>query len=448
MPRFKFVNLKGDLFATGLSTAGQSAIKLISSLILTRILRPDAYGIITILMSMIFIVGMLSDIGISVSIVRDKNAEAPNYLNTAWTLRLCRAFLNGAIIFLSAPIIASLYDLPTLTEPLRIFSLWFIIDGFESTSFPIAIRRKNSRIIMYSELAATVVSTVFTIVYCYFSRDYWGMVYGALLNRLVLILLSHCYYRELRPRLQLDWVVAREMSRYTRYVMPSSVITLLLSQYDKAALLRFFDLRLLGVYGLAANIAAPVESLISKVSQMVLYPRCAQDFRDNPDTFSLKYYTGNTKLFIGILALPAAIGGAAHLLVTVLYDPRYAQAGAILQAFMLRAVLLSLASPAEDMLIASGEARVVLIGNLFRAFWIVIASLIGMHFFGFIGFAYGIALSGVPPLLYYFWVQHRKGFLRFRYEIYKVVFTSAVAIVAHLTSSFLEKISHTAHLRI
>src|SRR5271170_4112216 len=122
----KFINFRGDLFATGACFAAQAVIKLASSLILTRLLRPEAYGIITILMSIAFVVEMLADIGVTVFIVRDPNAEQSRYLNTAWTMRLGRSLLNTTILMLGAPLMAtSIYHAPELAAPLRVFSLWF-----------------------------------------------------------------------------------------------------------------------------------------------------------------------------------------------------------------------------------------------------------------------------------------------------------------------------------
>lgn len=435
MINLKLINLRGDMFATVLSFAAQTLIKLASSLILTRILRPEAYGVITILTSIAFIVSMLSDIGIWVSIIRDKNGETASYLNTAWTLRIGRALLNSALVFVCAPLIADLYNVPELTGLMRVFALWFLIDGVESTSFAVAVRRKNSRVIMYSELLSTAVGTVVTVAYCYFSRDFWGMVYGTLISRLVYVLMSHQFYRELRPKLQFNWEAAREMSKYTRFVMPSSILTLILSQFDKAAFLRLFDLKLLGVYGLAANVASPIEGLIGRASQLVLYPRCAHNFRTAPGTFSVRYYTENVKLFATVLALPAMIGGGAHMIMGILYDTRYAQAAPVLQAFMLRAALMSLSSPAEEMLVATGESRLILIGNIYRALWMVGASILGYYLFGFMGFVYGTALSGLPPLVYYFWLQKKKGMLIAKYELYRVGFSVGVGILSYFVST-------------
>jgi O-antigen/teichoic acid export membrane protein len=304
-------------------------------------------------------------------------------------------------------------------------------------AFPLSIRRKQSRIFVYSALGATFLSTVFTVIYCHYSRDYWGMVYGTLLNRIIRTALSYQFYKDLRPRLQFDRATAREIFRFARFTMPSTLITLALSQFDKMVFLRLFDLNLLGVYGLAGNIATPIESLISRISQLVLYPRVAHDFRTDQSTFLVKYYTENVRLFVSILIIPALIGGSAHFLITVLYPSRYAQAGSVLLAFMLRAALLSLASPSEDLLIATGEYQVILVGNVYRAVWLFAASLGGFYFFGFLGFIYGIALSGLPPLIYYLWLQRSKGLLIVKYEILKPLFICGVAVLAYFISSLL-----------
>lgn len=433
----KLVNFKGDLFATTASFATQAVLKLCASLILTRILRPEAYGIVTLLTSVLFTVEMLADLGVNLFIVRDPRAEEPRYLNTAWTLRLGRALLNGTLVFFGAPLIAHFFGTAELIAPMRVLALWFVLSGLDSMSFPIATRRKCSRIVVYSELLASFVSTVFSLLYCYYSRSYWGMIYATVINRLVYTVMTYQFYRELRPRLYFDRAAAMEILRFTRFTMPSSILTLALTQFDKIVFLRLFSLNLLGIYGLAGNIAGPVEALIAKISQLVLYPRCAHNYRTDRGSFSIKYYTENAKLFISILIMPAAVGGAAHLLISALYDSRYAAAANVLQALMIRAALLSLASPAEDLLIAAGEAHVILVGNILRAVWMFTASLAGYFLFGFTGFVYGAALAGLPPLLYYYQLQRRKGFLIVRYEFFKVAFAVLIAISAYVSSHLL-----------
>jgi lipopolysaccharide exporter len=447
MPKFRLFNPRGDLFALGATSGAQLLLRVGSSLILTRILTPSAYGTMSIIVSIVLILVMLSDTGFSVCIVRSARGDEPRFLNTAFTLHLGRAVLNAGLMYIGAPFLASLYHSPVLAAPLRVVSLWFLIDSLESPAFPLALRNKRSRVILYTEVTGSVIASTFTIVYCYFSRDFWGMVYGYLLNRALVVFISHRLRLPFRLKLGVDWAAAKEMFEYTRFVMPSSMLTLFLNQYDKAVFLRFFNLGLLGIYTLAGSIAGQVDTIINRASSAVLYPRCAHNYRNARETFSLKYYVENTRLFIATLGMPAALGGAAHLLISVMYDPRYARAAEVLQAFAIRGVLLALAAPAENMLIASGESRIVLVGNVYRTVWIVAASLLGYRLFGFIGFTYGIALSSLPALVYYVWLQRRKGFLVVRYEIYKLAFVCGIACCAYLVSSLILSFWHGAPLR-
>lgn len=447
MPKFRLFNIRGDLFALGASSGAQLVLRVGSSLILTRILTPGAYGTMSIIVSIVLILVMLSDTGFAVCIVRSARGDDPRYLNTAFTLHLGRAVLNAALMYLGAPFLASLYHSPVLAAPLRVVSLWFLIDSLESPAFPLALRNKRSRVIMYTEIAGSTISTIFTIIYCYFSRDFWGMVYGYLLNRAIVVFISHRLRLPFRLRLGVDWAAAKEMFEYTRFVMPSSVLTLFLNQYDKAVFLRFFDLGLLGIYTLAASISGQVETIIGRASTAVLYPRCAHNYRNARETFSLNYYVENTRLFLATLGMPAALFGAAHLLISVMYDPRYARAAEVLQAFCVRAILLAFASPAENMLIAAGESRIVLVGNVYRTIWIIGASVLGYRLFGFMGFTYGIALSALPALTYYVWLQQKKGFLVVKYEVYKLAYACCTACCAYFVSSFILSFWHGAHLR-
>lgn len=448
MSLLKRIDVRSDLFATIVCFGAQGILKLGSSMILTRILRPEAYGVITIIMSIVYFIEMLADIGVTVFIIRDARGEEQRLLDTAWSMRLCRAFLNCIVLWALAPFIAShLYNSPELVTPLRVISMTFVLGGLETMSFPLAIRRKRARVMMYCELGAAIVSSVLAIVYCSYSHDFWGILYSILLQRLLMMLLSWQIYRQNRPSLAFDKRDAREILKFTRFTMPSSLLSLGLSQFDKMVFLRLFDLRQLGVYGLAANMGAPLESLITKISSSVLYPRIAHDMRTDPAGAPVRYYTENRNLFASMLTLPAVVGGAAQLIVALLFPARYSATGQLLEAVALRLCLLSLAAPAEDLLIAAGEFHVILIGNILRVVWLVAGSLIGAALFGLVGFAFGAALSALPPLLYYWWLQKRKGMFIQKYEYYKLAYIVGMGFTAFCASYAILRLWPSIHLR-
>jgi O-antigen/teichoic acid export membrane protein len=85
------------------------------------------------------------------------------------------------------------------------------------------------------------------------------------MSKAVLALTGYRFYPALRPRLQFDAQAAREIFHLTRFILPSSLISLLLTQFDKLVFLQFFNLYVLGLYGLAGGIAGPVEALITNM---------------------------------------------------------------------------------------------------------------------------------------------------------------------------------------
>ena len=297
------------------------------------------------------------------------------------------------------------------------------------------MRRQNSRLVNYTELGATVVSTAFVITVSYFWRDHRGMIWGMLVNRALMTAASFCFYRHERPRLQFDRSVAKESMGFARYTVPSSLVTLLVSQFDKFVFLKLFPIQMLGLYGLAGNVAGPVDGLVAKIARSVLFPRCAEAFRREPSSVRDKYYSQNVKLVALILFMPAALAGASELIVHVLFDRRYAYAWVILQAFALRGMFGAMAAMSENVLVATDTPRPLLIGNLLRAVWLVPGTLLGWYLWGFTGFLYMAMLETLPGLAFFLWLQHRRGLMIPKYEALKVAFMGAVFMASLAASS-------------
>jgi O-antigen/teichoic acid export membrane protein len=429
---FVNVNWRGELISTAICFGGISLIRLISSITLTRLLYPEAYGIVAMMSMVAFVIEMMSDIGIVALLIGHPRGAEPNFLHTLWSVRVLRGVLNGSILFAVAPLIATWYQTPLLESGLRIYSVTFLIRALESMSFLLAIRDQRSRVVSFAELLSTLCSTIFVIVFSYFSRDHYGMIFGMIVNAVTMVAISYIRNDRVWPKLMLEKDAVVAVFGFAKYVGPSSFVTIFVSQFDKAAILKLFDLKLMGLYGVASGVAGPVESLVIRISRMVLYPRCASYFREDLKSVRQRFYHENYKLFALILCLPAAMSGLAHPLVQLLFDNRYAGAAMVIQAFCLRGMLLALSSPSEDLLVASGQPKIVLLGNLLRLLWIVPVSLLGYWVWGFVGFVWGASLDVLPVMLFYWYRRHMASLLIVRYEALMVAFITAVWVLAWL----------------
>ena len=253
--------------------------------------------------------------------------------------------------------------------------------------------------------------TLFVIGMAFMLRNHYALIFGALLQRLILVVASHFYYRDIGVGFAWDRAARREQFQFARYVMPSSILTIVLSQYDKVVLARLFNLTLLGVYSIAGNMVGPISGVIMHNARVVLYARCSTYFRFDRATAAHRYYKENLRLFaVGALP-PAIIAGFAPLIIAILYDPRYIMAGRILTVLALGIVIAAFQNASENLLVAAGRSHVVLGANIIRIISLIPAVIFGYHFFGFEGFLWCTMAAALPPLLYFYWEQWRNRLL-------------------------------------
>jgi O-antigen/teichoic acid export membrane protein len=225
------------------------------------------------------------------------------------------------------------------------------------------------------------------------------------------VVASHFFYRDVGVGIAFDRAAMRHQFKFARYVMPSSILTIVLSQYDKVVLARLFNMTLLGVYSIAGNMVGPILGVIMHNARIVLYARCSTYFRLNRANAARRYYTENLRLFAVGALLPAILAGFAPLIVAILYDPRYMMAGRILIVLALGAVIAAFQNASENLLVAAGSSHVVLGANIIRIISLIPAVILGYHFFGFEGFLWCTMAAALPPLLYFYWEQWRNGLL-------------------------------------
>ena len=341
-------------------------------------------------------------------------------------------------------IAAHIYHLPQLTNPLRLLSVIFLLTGSESMAYILAQRDQKARINNYADMLANASMTIFVIIAAIMLRNQYALILGVLFRRLLLAATSHFFYRDVGVRIAFDREAAREQFRFARFVMPSSILTIVLSQYDKIFLLKLTNLSLVGIYTIAGNIIAPTSGIILQNARAVLYPRFAAYFRTDRSTAKVRYYSENTKLLLVGVLIPAVVAGFANIFVEVLYDIRYQEAGQILMVLALGALLSAFLNASENMLIASGKNHYTFAGN---AIWLgsaIPASFVG--FYAFQGFLWFNLAARLPSLIFFYYEQNRYELLDLKYELRLLLMALAVfftcllighALLAAVPPSFL-----------
>ena len=185
----KPVPLSQNLFQRALSgsvlTAGSYAVtqglRLVSNLILTRLLFPEAFGLMALVSVVLVGLAMFSDMGIGPAISQHPKGDDPAFLDTAFTLDVLR---GGGLWLLTCALawpMARLYDAPELLQLLPAAGLTLLIAGFNPTRIDTANRHLLLGRVTALDLAAQVVGIASMIGLALVLQSVWALVIGAII---------------------------------------------------------------------------------------------------------------------------------------------------------------------------------------------------------------------------------------------------------------------------
>ena len=138
---------------TAFGHAAGQGLRFAGNLVLTRLLFPEAFGLMAIVQSVLLGIGLLSDIGITPSIVQHRRGSESKFLHTAWTFQVIRGFAIALLVAVSAYPLGAFYGEPMLTPLLLAAAAVPAIAGFNSISLGLAERAlalKLSRLHVYA----------------------------------------------------------------------------------------------------------------------------------------------------------------------------------------------------------------------------------------------------------------------------------------------------------
>ena len=353
-PSLKQRALRGSVWTfTGYGTS--QILRLGSNLLLTRLLFPEAFGLMALVQAFMIGLEMFSDVGIGPSIIQNKRGNDPAFLNTAWTLQVFRGLALWICACLIAWPAARFYSEPMLRQLLPVVGLTSLIAGLNSTKLATSNRQMMLGRLTLIELGTQVLSLTVMIVGAWMYRSVWALVVGGIVGALAKMILSHIAFEGEKNRFHWEREAFKELHRFGRWIFFSTALGFIASQGDRLIIGRLMDVRFLGVYTVALTLSLLPSEVIRQSAGRVLFPSYAELIRDRPE----RLYRILRKSRLIMLAL--SWSGSLVLivfgekLIGLLYDGRYADAGWMLQILTIGTLGNILGLSYDGILLATGK---------------------------------------------------------------------------------------------
>jgi O-antigen/teichoic acid export membrane protein len=418
---FKQRLVKGSLLEVVGFGAG-NLIRLASTLILTRLLHPEVFGLLTLVSTFIAGLAMLSDVGIQPAVVQSQRGDERSFLDAAWSIQVIRGVGLWLVSCAIAWPLATFYDEPQLFWLIPVAALNVLVGGFTSMSL-IGLRRSlNIRPLVVIEIASQCLGFSITLIWALLYPTIWAVAAGSLAAMALQVAASWWIAGPRKDRLHWDPAATAEILRLGRWIFGSSALSFVSQQTDKLLLGKFIGVAALGIYGIALSLADLLVSLVIRITHGMVFPVLSKVQREQPQQLSAFYY--RIRLPIDLLGLigTGMLMMLSQLVVDVMYDERYAQAGWMLQVLCVKAAMSVVLGPAETCLFSMGQTRYGFYQNIGRSIWIVFGTPLSWQLWGLQGVIWCVALSQFPVACILFFPLAKAGMLRPLLELRALAF--------------------------
>ena len=386
----------------GSNVAGQ-LLRLISNLILTRLLLPEAFGLVAAVNTLYFGLVMFSDLGVWQSVIRSEHSDDPRFLGTAWSVQLLRGVLLFFIVMAIALVLhlgagagwfesGTVYADPRLPPMMVVFGLSALLQGFESMNLASAQREllglKLARLEILSQLSAVLV----TITLAWLTRSVWSLLIGSVVSSAVRTLMSHFALPGKLARPAWDSSYAHEIVDFGKWIFISSIIGFLAANGEKLILGGSLSVASFGIFSIASMLMAAFVGVYSSLNGHVVFSSLSLALKSGDKSEELRVYAhvqSLVDLFLGTSA--GLIIMAGQWAVWILYDQRYHSAGWMLQCLGLSVIAIR-HQVTEQLMFARGKPSWVSANNALRAVALVIMIPLGQRVWGEFGAILAVAV--------------------------------------------------------
>jgi O-antigen/teichoic acid export membrane protein len=401
--------LKGTLLTVSTYGFGQ-LLRLVTNVILARILAPDLFGIMTIVISLRVGIELVTDAGIGQNIVYNKNANDPDFYNTAWTLQAIRGLVLWLIAIVMAWPVSLLYQYPVLLFIIPLTTIGTVLTGFTSISrFLLQKRLKIVQLNVFDAFISLVSSAGF-VLFAYLSPTIWSLVFGDLFGSMATMIGSFFLLSDVKERFHLRKSIASEILQFGKWIFVSSFVYFLSTNFDRLYLAKVVSLQLLGVYGIARTISEPLGLLMGHLGNNLLFPFVAAEYKTRRSDLREQLAALRAKLLLLAAFGVSVFITTADLAIKILYDDRYQAAGWMLPILIIGSWFSILASLNESILIGLGKPAYGAISNGLKFAFLLIGLPLGVKCCGLFGGVIVVALANVSRYIPVLVGQKRERF--------------------------------------
>lgn len=388
-----------SLFWKLLERGGTQGIQLIVQIVLARLLTPEDFGTIAILLVFINLAQVFVQSGFSTSLIQKKDADELDFSSVFYSAFVLAIALY-ILIFVSAPTIANFYKNEDLLHLLRVLALTLFPGAINSVQNAYISKNMMFKKLFYSSLGAILISGISGIIAAVMGLGVWALVVQNLVNQISITLIMW-FTVKWRPLLKFSLTRVKKLFSFGWKLLISGLLDTLSTELRTLIIGRNYTSADLGYYNRGNQIPKMLVNSLNGSIQTVMLPTLSS-LQD--DENKVKYVVRRSIQTSSFVVLPMMVGLAAvaEPAILVVLGEKWLPAVPFLQIFCISSALLPIHTANLQAINAMGRSDIFLKLEIIKKIMVFLILAVSVPL-GIYAMAYGQIISSIISVFVNAW---------------------------------------------
>jgi O-antigen/teichoic acid export membrane protein len=350
-------------------------VAFLVSIILARLLSPEEYGLLGILLIFIVVSESIVNSGLSSALIRKQNATEQDY-NTVFITNLVISFVMYFVLFACAPLISIFFEKPQLTILLRVMGGIVILNALSLVPYTKLTKDIDFKHITYCSFVASIISGIVGISMALSDCGVWSLIGQQMSKQLVYSLLL-IIVNKWKPQIQFSFKCFKELWEFGWKLLVSGLINTIWNEIYKVVIGKCYTPSTLGQYTQAHLYSDIFSRNLSGIVQRVSYPVLSK-MQDDKERLKQAYRLVIKVTMLVSFVFMFGLAGCAKQFIYVLIGEQWLPCVGYLQILCFSMALYPLHSLNLNMLQVQGRSDLFLKLEIIKKCIAVIPLLLGI----------------------------------------------------------------------
>lgn len=265
-----------------LEQAGSKVVSVVVQIVLARLLAPEAFGVLAILLVVTNVADAIAQSGLGMSLIQKKDSDSCSFSTAFWLSLAVSIVLYVAIVF-SADALAAFYAMPDLAVYLRVLGIVVVFNSMNSIQRAYLQKQFNFKALFRINILAAIASGVLGVLVALLDGGVWALVMQVT-SYSVFVFVIMMFLIDWKPSRVFDIAEAKILFSYGWKICATSLLNVVHTGISELVIGKTCSAAELGYYSQGRKYPMTAINVAINALQNVMFPALAA-VQDNSDQF-------------------------------------------------------------------------------------------------------------------------------------------------------------------